>query len=262
MTPPRVRRLDARAALRELGLPLTYEGPCPGGQVGAAYVRWPDGRRAVLTRGPDVRPLLDLARAAGVPAPHYQAVRPPFTVQERLPGAVPDEPGPAVVRCMLDVNRRLRGLLAGSSLPGVPLHLRADGPGFCLHGPLREHDGRTRRLLAQIEEIGASFPDRLDGDDLVHGDYHPENVLVDGSGAVTGVVDWHGAARGNGDLDLHTLRFHLARRAPHLLFDVHGPAEPVCWAHMSLRQVDWAIRHFSPAEVTAWLDVAERLRPA
>lgn len=32
---------------------LTLLGPAPGGQVGAAYVRWPDGRQGVLTWLPD-----------------------------------------------------------------------------------------------------------------------------------------------------------------------------------------------------------------
>ncbi|MFE7137812.1 hypothetical protein ACFVAG_08680 [Streptomyces sp. NPDC057644] len=36
--------------------------------------------------------------------------------------------------------------------------------------------------------------------------------------------------------------------------DVLRPA----WAHMSLRMVDWAIRHFTPPEVEHWLDLAEQ----
>jgi len=30
------------------------------------------------------------------------------------------------------------------------------------------------------------------------------------------------------------------------------------WAHMSLRMTDWAIRHFAPADVDHWLDLAEQ----
>ena len=30
------------------------------------------------------------------------------------------------------------------------------------------------------------------------------------------------------------------------------------WAHMSLRMVDWAIRHFTPADVDLWLDLAKQ----
>ena len=37
------------------------------------------------------------------------------------------------------------------------------------------------------------------------------------------------------------------------------PAELLApaWAHMSLRMADWAIRHFGPAEVPYWPDLAE-----
>lgn len=34
-----------------VGVAPVVEGHCPGGQVGAAYVRWPDGHRSVLTPG-------------------------------------------------------------------------------------------------------------------------------------------------------------------------------------------------------------------
>lgn len=278
MIPPPVPRLDARAHLPGLPVPLVYDGPCPGGQVGAAYVRRPDGRRSVLTLGPDVSALLSVARAAGIPAPAYELVHPPVVVQELLPGAAPERPTEAVVRSMVEVNRRQRGLLAGrTDVPPLRLHLRTDGPGFCLHPSLRAYDARTRRLLDQVEEVGRAFPDTLDGDDLVHTDFHPGNVLVDASGTVTGVVDWDGACRGNADLDLVTLRFDLTYRAPDLAVlmavlmggdlagdlavEASGGVAEVCWAHMSLRQVDWAIRHFGASEVTAWLDVADRLRP-
>ncbi|SDH71114.1 phosphotransferase family protein [Nonomuraea jiangxiensis] len=266
MTFPRVPRLDVHRYLGELPVPLEYEGPCPGGQVGAAYVRWPDGHRSVLTLGPDVSELLAPARAAGVPAPRYELVHPPVVVQELLPGTTPRTPTAATIRSMVEVNRRCRGVLAGRpDLPGLRLHLRADGPGFCLHGPLRAYDGRTRRLLDQVEEVGRAFPDTLEGDDLVHTDFHPENVLIDAEGTVTGVIDWDGATRGDAGFDLFTLGFDLAHRAPHLAPDLHAivpsPVLLVSWAHMSLRMVDWAIRHFTASDVTTWLDIADRLRP-
>jgi hypothetical protein len=263
VTLPPVPKLDVQQALRDLPVPLAYEGPCPGGQVGAAYVRWPDGRRSVLTRGPDVGPLLEVARAAGVPVPAYELVHPPLLVQELLPGRVPEKATAELVEQMIEINRRCRGVLAGrSDLPPLRLFLLEDGPGFCLHGSLRSYDGRTRRLLDQIEEVGRAFPgDVLDGDDLVHTDFHPENVLVDADGVITGVIDWDGATRGDAGFDLFTLRFDLAHRAPGLHVDVPERVALRCWAHMSLRLVDWAIRHFSASEVTRWLEVAGRLRP-
>jgi Ser/Thr protein kinase RdoA (MazF antagonist) len=77
---------------------------------------------------------------------------------------------------------------------------------------MARYSRRTARLLGAIEDAGAAVPEHLAGDDLPHFDFHPENVLVDASGAVTGVVDWDGASRSNGVLDLMTLRFDLAHR--------------------------------------------------
>ena len=100
-------------------------------------------------------------------------------------------------------------------------------------------------------------------------DFHPENVLVNATGRVTGVLDWDAINHGNGDVDLITLRFDLARRAPELGHRLQRQlAQTVpedlalaSWAHLSLRLVDWSIRHLTPADVITWLDIAESLRP-
>jgi hypothetical protein len=270
---PRSARLDAPRMIDRIaeitGVRLVLEGPCPGGEVGAAYVRWPDGRRSVLGEGRSrTGPLLDLARAAGVPtarqelSAHIDGRR--VIVQQRLPGAPPEHLDAALVQAMLDLNDRLAGLLADrSAVAPADLHLTADGPGFCLHGPLAGHSARTARLLERVHAAGADHP-VMTGDDLVHLDYHPQNVLVDDRGRITGVVDWDGARRGDRHFDLVTLRFTLAGRAPHLLGPVDrrlAGLEPrlrrAYWAHMSLRQVDWSIRHHDAATVDRWLDVAE-----
>jgi aminoglycoside phosphotransferase (APT) family kinase protein len=164
---------------------------------------------------------------------------------------------------MVSLNARFAGLLADR--PGVPvvdLHLTSDGPGFCLHQPLAGHSPRTARLLDWIHEVGAVTPP-VTGTDLVHLDYQPGNVLVD-NGRVSGVVDFDGASRGDRHLDLVTLRFDLTRRAPHLtgIVDEHlTTADPDMlrgyWAHMSLRMVDWMIRHYDTDHVDTWLTVAE-----
>ena len=50
---PRVARFDATRVVTRLAelhdVHLTVEGPCPGGEGGACYVRWPDGHRSVLS---------------------------------------------------------------------------------------------------------------------------------------------------------------------------------------------------------------------
>ncbi len=284
---PRIRRLDARVVLRQLaeatGVALTDDGECPGGQVGAAYVRWPDKHRSVLTWQPAdavaatraAGALLEVARAAGVPAPRYELVAAlpcaVAIVQELLPGSPPVVVDRRTAESMVAVNRRCRGLLVGrADLPAPSLYLREDGPGFCLHEPLAGYDRRTARLLEMVEEIGATVPVHLAGDDLVHFDFHPGNILVGTSGELTGVVDWDALSRSNGDLDLITLRFDLARRAPAaarwlggLLREAAMPGDVAwgSWAHMSLRLVDWSIRHHTASDVTAWLDAAAALRP-
>jgi aminoglycoside phosphotransferase (APT) family kinase protein len=282
---PRAARWHAPAVLAELaaaaGVWLTDEGRASGGEVGACYVSWPDGHWSVLTCVPAEHraqaysggELAGIASAAGVPAPRYELVAQlsdfVAIVQELLPGAVPTTVTPRTVESMVELTGRLRGRLADrAELPAASLYLRTDGPGFCLHGPMAGYDRRTARLLAMIEEAGAQLPERLAGDDLVHFDFHPDNILVDGTGAVTGVVDWDGAARAHGALDLMTLRFDLARRAPELgdrvaaLLRDSTPPEVWLgsWAHMSLRLVDWAIREQTADEVSAWVRVATEVR--
>ena len=270
---PRSARLNAPRIIERIaeitGVRLVLEGPAPGGEVGAAYVRWPDGRRSVLTEGRSRSgPLVDRARAAGVPtarhelAAHVDGAR--VIVQQRLPGAPPAQVDDHLVRQMLAINDRLAGLLADEPAPRPgPLYLTGDGPGFCLHQPLQEHSPRTAALLERIHEVGAESGTVMAGDDLVHMDFHPGNVLVDG-GRLSGLVDWDGATRGDRHLDLVTLQFWLAGTAPGLAAPIDqrlGAISPrrrdAYWAHMSLRMVDWSIRHHDAATVERWLTVAE-----
>jgi hypothetical protein len=270
---PRSARLDAPRVLDRIaeitGVRLLLEGRCPGGEIGAAYVRWPDGRRGVLSEGRTrTAPLVDRARAAGVPtarhqlAAHVDGVR--VIVQERLPGTPPATADAALIEQMIEVTDRLAGLLADDPAPApAPLYLTADGPGFCLHGPLAEYSERTARLLGWVHEVGADGSAMI-GDDLVHLDFQPGNVLVDDTGRLTGVIDWDGACRGDRHFDLVTLRFMLTGRAPHLvpllderLTAISARRRRAYWAHMSLRLVDWSIRHHDAARVEHWLTVAE-----
>jgi hypothetical protein len=86
-----VPRLDPERVVDRLaavtGVALCVEGRPAGGEVGAAYLRWPDGRRSVLTMGsPSAGPLVELARSAGLPAPRYELtaeVEGAFVVQVR-----------------------------------------------------------------------------------------------------------------------------------------------------------------------------------
>jgi len=99
MTAP---RLDAERLVQrittESGIRLELEGFAEHGESGgAAYVRWPDGRPAVLTETRSapagvrrVGEVLDLVAARGIPVPRYLLVtgvgETTVVVQERLPG--------------------------------------------------------------------------------------------------------------------------------------------------------------------------------
>jgi aminoglycoside phosphotransferase (APT) family kinase protein len=119
-------------------------------------------------------------------------------------------------------------------------------------------------VLDWIRDVGTQR-NVADGTDLVHMDYHPGSVLVHDA-RISALVDWDGAGRGDRLLDVVTLRFDLAWRAPELADWVDRelrqsvPADRLraYWAHMSLRLVDWAIRHHTAAEVDLWIATAEQ----
>jgi hypothetical protein len=258
---------------------LTLLGPAPGGQVGAAYVRWSDGRDGVLTVAPtdrvaDLRrtaEILSTVRSHGLPVPAYDLIAEVpgavAIVQQRLPGTQPYRADRDVVAAMVAVLDDFAGLLAGRDDVPVPdLWLRGSGPGFSLHRPLEVYDRRSRRLLDWIREVGANGA-VMTGDDLVLLDFHPGNVLVDTVGGLTGIVDWDGIGRGDRRFGLVTLRFGVTTQdgdaATIAWLDeileqrIEAEILRVYWAAMSLREVDWAIRHHTASDVDRVLDLAE-----
>jgi hypothetical protein len=268
----------ARALLEQTGIRLAVEGPCAGGQVGAAYVRWPDGHTGVLKWRPDFTvdelrsgPLTVAGRlrTLGYPAPATELTaqigHAVVMVQELLPGTKIDHLDVHHFDHLIGVLRIQANALADcGDVPAYPLYLRDDGPGYCLHEPLRQFSRRTAALERRISRCGAEHPGRLPGNDAVHGDFHPGNILA-AHGGITGVVDWDGAARGDHRFDLVVLRFgiHPDRADPAVVERLDGlldamPEEILrpAWAHMSLRMTDWAIRHFPSGEVGQWLDLA------
>lgn len=265
---------------RRTGSGLELVGVADDGDTGGAvYVRWPDGRDAVVTRTStsivtmrQTAEILTLAKSHGLPVPRHDltielsngAVA---IVQERLPGSPPQRVDADVIDAMVEMNDRFAGLLTDRrDVPVVPMYLRHSGPIYPRHEVLAEHGDRSRRLLDRIREVGDSEPSEMSGDDLVHPDYSFGNVLYDEGGNVSGVVDWNwGAARG--DRHFALLRIYVALywstlgdgggkygvqrsafdRLDHVVADRIEPAVlRMYWAHITLNQLHFAIQYYSP----------------
>ncbi|GAA2760562.1 aminoglycoside phosphotransferase family protein [Actinopolymorpha rutila] len=292
-TPVSARRSAAKDLVGEVnaqtGSDLRLIGlPDQGTVSSAAYVRWPDGHTGVLTRSilsPDtlhlIADVLASVSARGVPVPRYELItalsQGSAIVQEQLPGSPPRHIDPSIIEAMVDVNESFAGLLA--DWPQVELrslYLAESGEGWCLHETLERYDDRSRTLLGWIHDVATAGPDQLTGDDLVHWDFVPGNVLFDPTGAVTGVVDWFTIARGDRHFGLLKPRFYLGwlaavapaggrptvtaaalSRLDDLLDQLLKPATyDAYWAHWSLALIDWAIRHGTQSEIDCYLDLA------
>jgi aminoglycoside phosphotransferase (APT) family kinase protein len=267
------------------GLRLELLGELPGGQVGAALVRLPDGSTAVLSswggdtyrRLPVIRRVVDRLREVGYPAPAYRHVVDcgdrAAVVQDYVDGGWVGVVTAELLRNLLDLNRRQRRVFdrPGGSLPD--LYLGHDGPGFCLHAPMATHSAQTRALLDWVHEVGRTAgADVFRGTDAVHTDFHPGNVLLahGSTEQVAAVVDWTGAMVGDCGLDLVTLGFacDFMRTAPpvmdvlreHIRATVPPDRLVAFTAHMTLRMVDWAIRHFPPPTLAQWINIAQDWR--
>jgi hypothetical protein len=287
-----VARLDAATLVRAMadagGPSVELVRLLEGGEVGAWLVAWPDGHHGVLTWLPaasdgrtvdETQALMGLARRAGVPVPTWEVVvglGPLGTavLQRFVAGAVPDEVSDALAGALVGLAEKRRGLLVGTTFAGMPmpLYLTAPGPGFCLHEPLRAFGPKTAALLERVHAVGERHGDHLVGDDIVHNDYHPGNVLVDPDrpNVVSWVVDWGAVRPGRVELDLAILAFDLTWRAPgapqqrvesHLRARTDLATFEMVWAHASLRLLDWTIRHY-PHDVDHWTTVAERHLPS
>ncbi len=147
--------------------------------------------------------------------------------------------------------------------------LAVGGHGYCRHESLRGYDTRTRSLIERIEVFGASLEvEDFVGDDVVHWDLHPGNLLVDANG-LSAVVDTDFAIVGDAAFDLVMLaltslpltcepgvRSRLFAEAFDQLNEVRSQAY---LGHLFVRLIDWPIRRNSPAEVEFWLARAEEL---
>jgi Phosphotransferase enzyme family len=218
--------------------------------------------------------LIDLARQAGTPVPRYEAVFDvgdlgAAVIQERAAGRLADTATVDLIDGLIALAELRRGVLAGTEFANspMPLYLSKSGPGYCLHEPLRSYSRRSRALLEAIEAAAGECDD-IEGDDLVHFDYHLGNVLVDPDRPhlVTAILDWDSTRPGSIGVDFAILAFDLTLRGTHQLqhrVEEHFVAttdpelRSKIWAHAALRLVDWSIRHHSPPVTEHWLQIGE-----
>lgn len=210
-------------------------------------------------------------RDRGYPAPRFIAIgQVPglvFWVQQCLPGSALDrgrgKPDLTALARLLPELLRLNDAQAGlgtgpRNWPGLLTQtLTTGGDGYCLHSTLQHNPG-TRDLLPVLRRIGdrccAAIPD---GDDFVHYDFTPANLLSDGT-SITGVIDINPPVlAGDRAFDLATLLFYrydhedIRTLLRARLLDLAGPrAASAYLAHMVLRQVDWSLRHHPAAPAT------------
>ncbi len=203
------------------GLVLTGLADQVGGTSSAAFVAWADGRESAITRTPtplavmrQTAGVLNELRRRGLPVPAHQLVLElsdgyVAVVQERLPGHHVDALDSITAAAFVAMNERFAGLLRDHPRVSRPRAFPDVTLGYGAFEHTIGHLGeRGRRLLNRLLEVDGGRPFRMRGDDLVHIDYSPGNILFDDAGQVSGVVDWNsGVVRGDRRYALLGLRW-------------------------------------------------------
>jgi aminoglycoside phosphotransferase (APT) family kinase protein len=195
---------DPMAIASGLGLELTADpAPVKGGQDAAIWKIEEEGEQYALRVFPGGRErgfarevsAMRGAAAAGLPVPRLRAA-----------GAVDGHLAMAIAWCegrpmlsavsnkpwLLWHHARLLGKQQAllQQIP-APDELREDAPGYWL-----ARSGPGEPIAEVLTRRGVR------SDALVHMDFHPLNVMVNGDGSISGIIDWTGAAAGDPRADL------------------------------------------------------------
>ena len=208
------------AVADELGLELQHL--LTGGEHGAWAVCDATGTRLVLKVFPrDEHPRLTEAialanrlRSRGIPVPNtYRAgatASAAYTLQTWCDGGVPPLFLDTHARQLLELwQLQLDAAPALGPWPSdVRRALTVGAPDFFAdHTPLRDAGGPVAALLDEIVAVGHGGDiGALRAGDVVHGDWHHQNLLVTDD-RVTTVFDWESARAGDARLDLVYLNF-------------------------------------------------------
>lgn len=173
------------------------------------------------------------------------------------------EPDHAALARLLPALLRLNNAQAGLGTGPprwrslVTQTLTSGGDGYCVHSTLQASP-EARDLLPVLRCIGEHHgPAVPEGQDFVHYDFTPANLLSDGT-AITGVIDINPPVlAGDRAFDLATLLFYcydheeIRNQLNGRLLALAGPRTASAYlAHMVLRQVDWSLRHHPAAAAT------------
>jgi len=272
--------VDPNEVAAAMGLRIV--GPTRHGESASTFeVRTADGADAVLkvSEGapvdPDAHLLLDC-----IIGPGYPAVIPTegwsttdgtrYELQARLPG----EPVEQIAAAHLAPVRALNEMQRGAAMEHLAGHTWLDdmirtvvegADGYCEHDAMQRHSDATRAMLDRLVTIaGAARDARVPIRDVVHYDFSPYNILAEGD-RITGVVDWGGVRAGDASFDLVTLAFYtydLGVR-DELLAMTRGRTPPraiaLYAAHMTLRQVDWSLRHQTETDAEWFMGIGDAL---
>ncbi|MGH8867155.1 MAG: phosphotransferase [Actinomycetes bacterium] len=115
------------------------------------------------------------------------------------------------------------------------------------------------RLLREVQAVDASGLDLPgEGPVLVHGDFGPQHLVVDGE-RVTGLVDWDHARRGHAVEDLAWaewfIRMYHPDAVPHLDALFEGYGERPCWTVRRAAMLEACARRERRAESPAAADM-------
>lgn len=224
------------------------------------------------TRIEHVQQITKRLRDVGYPAPRYICVGNDAGVKYSVQAMMPGKPTPRITAPMVDeliaINRLQAGI--GDDLPAEWPSRVVDGvvKGFeryCVIDTLRREPS-TRAMLETLQELVVRHTGEISiTGDIVHWDFNPGNVLVDGD-RITGVIDWEGACAGDRGFDLATLLFYsyddreVREPLGREVLDCSGhSALAVYLAHMIVRQVDWSMRHHGPEWSAGWIRTANEI---
>lgn len=234
-------------------------------------LKWTMGAEA-LARFQQAQVITERLRTRGYPAPRYLYLGlsdgVSYAVQELLPGTPRHTLRPELLPRLLELNA-LQAEAApepAGDWPGEIVDSILRGcEGYCVLDSLRTYSTETNELLTALQALAAAAAEpRGPSSDIVHYDFTPANILVNGD-VVSGVIDWDGARAGDRAFDLATLLFYTAdpdlQAALWTTAVAQSSPEAVLLylAHMIVRQVDWSIRHHDAAVVARWLDVSQAL---